>query len=333
MMLADFEEIYVVCPAQVVTGGPEALHQLVDALRSVAKRAFISYYPEGERHQTNSHYQIYDVEQAEPRDIATALVILPEVETDRAATFLKASRAIWWLSVDNYVMKCNAFGNKLAIPTHVRHCHHMWQSQYAASFLASHGMSGRPLCGYIATNFLLTEDEIRRLQKEDIIAFNPKKGFDLTRELMRLDIPGRWVPIENLSRAGVRDLLRRAKLYVDFGDHPGKDRIPREAAISGACVITGRRGSAAFSQDVPIPVEWKLDEIAPDFKRRFEELACKILRNHASHVDRLKQYRSTIRSEKQAFFAAVNDQFLAKPLTDNVGTVARTLRRWFLRSR
>jgi hypothetical protein len=313
MSLAGFEEIYVLCPAGVVTGGPEALHQLVDALRSIGKRAFISYYPLGRCHRTDPHYEIYNVEQAEPRDVATALIVFPEVETDRAPTFLQAGRAIWWLSVDHYTSKHNAFDDQSAIPGHVRHCHHLSQSHYAARFLARHNMKEEALCGYVATDYLLSENEIGRLQKEDIIAFNPSKGFDLTRELMCLDIPGNWVPIENLQRAGVRELLRRAKLYVDFGNHPGRDRIPREAAISGACVITGRRGSAAFNEDLPIPCEWKLDESAPGFKRRFEELARQILRSHASNVDRLKQYRNKIRSEKDAFFAAIGDLFLAKP--------------------
>lgn len=29
--------------------------------------------------------------------------------------------------------------------------------------------------------------------------------------------------------------MRKAKVYIDFGFHPGKDRIPREAVMCGAC--------------------------------------------------------------------------------------------------
>jgi len=43
------------------------------------------------------------------------------------------------------------------------------------------------------------------------------------------------------------------KLYVDFGKHPGKDRMPREAAVHGCCIITGRRGAAGNPFDIPIP--------------------------------------------------------------------------------
>ena len=37
--------IYVLCPGNVVTGGPELLHQLVDTLNCNGKNASIVYYP------------------------------------------------------------------------------------------------------------------------------------------------------------------------------------------------------------------------------------------------------------------------------------------------
>ena len=46
----------------------------------------------------------------------------------------------------------------------------------------------------------------------------------------------------------VVDLMSESKVYIDFGNHPGKDRIPREAVINGCCVITGVRGSARFKE-------------------------------------------------------------------------------------
>ena len=39
---------------------------------------------------------------------------------------------------------------------------------------------------------------------------------------------------------------------MDFGFHPGQDRLPREAALLKNCIITNREGSAAFYKDVPI---------------------------------------------------------------------------------
>ena len=48
-----------------------------------------------------------------------------------------------------------------------------------------------------------------------------------------------------------------AKLYVDFGPFPGAERIPKEAALFGCCIITGRNGASNYYGDVPIPDEYK----------------------------------------------------------------------------
>jgi hypothetical protein len=48
-------------------------------------------------------------------------------------------------------------------------------------------------------------------------------------------------------------------MYVDFGHHPGMDRIPREAAACGCLVLVGERGSASYFKDVPLTAEYKID--------------------------------------------------------------------------
>lgn len=63
-----------------------------------------------------------------------------------------------------------------------------------------------------------------------------------------------------MTRDEVAKLLSTAKVYIDFGNHAGKDRIPK-AAISGCCVITGKDGSAKFYEDVPIDEEFKFKTI------------------------------------------------------------------------
>lgn len=58
----------------------------------------------------------------------------------------------------------------------------------------------------------------------------------------------RWVPLIGMTTEEMRSCMSKSKVYIDFGNHPGKDRIPREAAISGCIVITGKRGAAAFAR-------------------------------------------------------------------------------------
>ncbi len=40
--------------------------------------------------------------------------------------------------------------------------------------------------------------------------------------------------------------MRKAKLYIDFGYHPGKERMPREACLLDCCLIIGKDGSAKY---------------------------------------------------------------------------------------
>ena len=108
--------------------------------------------------------------------------------------------------------------------------------------------------------------------------YNPKKGIEFTRQLIEAAPDLNWVPLENMSNEEVRGKLKTSKVYIDFGDHPGKDRFPREAAISGCCVITGKRGSAAYD-DVPIPEDFD-------------------------------GYRSTIKAEKNKFIEDVRSIFM-----------------------
>ena len=51
--------------------------------------------------------------------------------------------------------------------------------------------------------------------------------------------------------------LLRAKIYIDFGPHPGMDRFPREAALAGCMIVTNTQGAAEYYADVPIPHKYK----------------------------------------------------------------------------
>lgn len=93
--------------------------------------------------------------------------------------------------------------------------------------------------------------------------------------------------------------LQMAKLYVDFGRHPGKDRIPREAASCGCMVVTNREGSAAYDGDVPIPNEYKLAE--PFDYDMINELLKKFISEYETRFSDFDNYREIIKGEKAKF--------------------------------
>ena len=110
-------------------------------------------------------------------------------------------------------------------------------------------------------------------QRADTILYNPTKGAQFTARLMAAYPQWKFRPLRGLDREQLAQAFLEAKLYMDFGHHPGKDRLPREAALHGCCVITARHGSAANPVDVPIPERYKLDVKDAALLCRFGEVA------------------------------------------------------------
>lgn len=98
----------------------------------------------------------------------------------------------------------------------------------------------------------------------------------------------------------VHALLCRAKCYIDFGNHPGQDRIPREAAAAGCCVITDRRGSAANDMDVPIPTTYKFDDV-PQAIPAILSCIRDCLADYEGHTRDFDSYRAMIAGQKEQF--------------------------------
>lgn len=135
------------------------------------------------------------------------------------------------------------------------------QSHYALNHLVNKEINKENifyLSDYLNINFIKAEAKLSN--KDNIVVYNPKKGFNFTKKIINYAKDVNFIPIVNMTRHEVIETLQRAKVYIDFGNHPGKDRIPREAAILGCCVITNKRGSAAFYDDVPIPEGYKFED-------------------------------------------------------------------------
>ena len=138
--------------------------------------------------------------------------------------------------------------------------------------------------------------------------YNPKKGIEYTKKLILYATHIKWVPLENLSREQMSEVLQSAKVYIDFGNHPGKDRIPREAAISGCCVITGKRGSAGFYEDVPIPNELKFNEEKKKKKNICDRIT-DVFDNYGYYYGILSNYRTIIKNEEAKFDRDLKEVF------------------------
>lgn len=340
LKLTDSSIIFVHCPAGVVTGGAELLHQLVSELNDNGRDARIVYFGDAPR-ELPADYRCYNVKIAERVDDAPQNVeVLYEGCYHMAFDNRRIQKVLWWLSVDNFY-KCSVhslspadmfgFSVRLGFKSlfhrakrlfHVGRCRGQamslkklrnldavngFQSEYARDFLERHGFENlAPLKDFINTEHIGGFD---KALKDNVVLYNPKKGAGFTRKLIAAAPDIHWVPLQGMSRARLIEVMRRAKLYIDFGNHPGKDRLPRECAMNGCCVITGMRGSAAFYGDVMIGSEYKFDEKQASVA---DIIACirRTLADYDNVINDFARYRDMISSEKEEFACQVKDLFL-----------------------
>lgn len=232
-------------------------------------------------------------------DVRGNLLIIPEIQTipDARKHFPNCTIAIYWLSFTNAAifgsLKANLQAESQAI--------HLFHSYYEYVMI-------RPYLSWNTWWFFLTDyihDEYTDLDpesfvedKEDLVCFNPTKDRITPHICEKLDVP--LIPIRGMTREQVMETLRKCKLYVDNGYHPGKDHLPREAAMHGCVVITNKSGSAAYWEDVPIEEkivqEVDLYDLIPD-----------VMANYRHYFDKQDHYRQVIRSEKEAFQINANN--------------------------
>lgn len=306
---------YIVAPANIATGGPELLHQLAYKLKENGKKVFMLYVPHTNVNPVHDNYRQYGIDFArEVHDESENVLIVPETRTYLLNEYSKIKKIVWWLSVDNYfrslpglrgkinkaILKVFGSQNYLFFNRKLKSADlHLVQSEYARVCLVSNGIFNYEFLGDYLHESFLNIDTITG-NKEDIVVYNPKKGISVTKQLIRYSPDIKFVAIENMTRIEVVELLQRAKVYIDFGFHPGKDRIPREAAILGCCVITNKLGSAQFSEDVPIGSEFKFKDV----ENCLDLVAHKIrdcFINYDTVVTNFEQYRMEIKQQEAEF--------------------------------
>lgn len=328
-------KIYIVSPSNNKTGGTELLHQLCKSLNDNGANAFMCYYIEGKnasklnpmpeafKKYIHKFYFIDDID-----DNSHNIIVLPEVCIGKHRKFKNIQKVAWWLSVDNYYAMLGRFNRlrkygflsfckHLLINDYIRNNDifkfnlHLFQSRYAQEFLLQNNIDKKQmsrLSDYINDDYLVP---FSKNDREDVVVYNPKKGFDFTKKLISSCNNIDFVPLINMTNEQVAQILRKAKLYIDFGNHPGKDRIPREAAISGCCVITNRRGSAQYFEDVKISDKYKF----VDTDNNINEIANAIrncIKNYIFCIDEFVEYRKMIQNEKTVFENDVVDIFVKK---------------------
>ena len=346
IQLSKNDKIYIMCPAKVKSGGPELLHQIGYVLRKIYKvKVYMLYYPRTSENPVNASYDSYNLPYIYCNDVEDNIgniLIIPEIKPslDLSSRFKKIRKCIWFLSVDNYYlfkMKKTDFFLKRFInelsgvvlnrpiyelsleklikrypieaDCNIKKGNYFFTNSYRG-FLFLKEKEIYPLfylSEYLNEAFLNTKYYFNK--KENIITYNPSKGFPFTRKIIKNAKGLKFIPLIDMDRSEIIKLLQKSKVYIDFGDHPGKDRLPREAAIMGCCVITGRRGSAAFFEDVPILDEYKFDDKIENINKIIEKIK-DCFENYPERYKDFDYYREIIKQEPKKFIEDIKNIFI-----------------------
>lgn len=238
-------EILHVCPANCVTGGPEAIHEFVSELNKLdGINAKIWYWDISSMPPQPEEYKSYNCDYVtDLPDGFDGVLIVPEIWANRVMDFPQCKRAVYWLGIDAYARWNPEQGAFLRDKDIV----HIAQSEYALDFLKKLGVRHVVKC----TDMLNAEfyEAYTEEARNDVVLFNPAKATPFMNELMSQCDGIDFKPLQNMTRAEMIDTMRHSKLYVDFGEFPGRERIPREAALCGCCLITSKIGAADYFED------------------------------------------------------------------------------------
>lgn len=323
--MSKYKKILVLSPGNAVTGGPEAMHYLVHVLRSLGLDAYIVYLPLGQAYEVPLPYAKFNTPIGQYEDKEGTLIIFPEVNPTMALSVRHAKAAIWWLSLDNFLERRHVSALRDSIRYFkrvikgqrplsgvkaLRHLIHFSQSDYSGKYLESKGLTVTPFYEPINEQFLMDGVNPGINNRIDEVLYNPVKGKKFTELLMARFPEIKFTPLKGFNRAQLSEKLSTAKVYIDFGHHPGRDRMPREAAMHGCCVITGRLGAAQNDIDLPIQSKYKLDSFDSGFVEQFGILVKDIFKDFSKHSLAFDDYRSLIKNEPQRFRDQLKQYFM-----------------------
>jgi hypothetical protein len=300
--LDSTSRIFIVCPAGVRTGGPHSLHQLCGRLRDVGHDASLVYVRSAEvrdaliqgrpwttcivREPTAPSYPEYAIRQADAiEDDPRHVLIVPERAPEMAEAFSRIQKAIWWLSTQAAPISRSA-GPPDAC--------HLCQSVAVADLLRARGLDNV---------FMLESYAVLRptgAPKRPQVAFNPAKGHELTSRIVACAPDVTFVPLAGMTDDAIASTLSESMLYIDFGHHPGRDRLPREAVLAGCALLVANTGTVAVFADMPIPRRYKIDPADAD-PRAIADRIRVMLRRFPHDLGDFQMFRRLVEDERARF--------------------------------
>lgn len=274
---------YIFTPANVCTGGPEALHQLAYYMHMLKMDAYTVYYtysdfPIVKPIERYEQYGVNVVRYENVEDDDNNFVIAPENAPWCLNGFKKAQKCIWWLSLHANEVKKGTLMERVSVFIHklydsnsikkYRHinynpnnCWHVCGSKHTYLYVSQLYKNSKVeyLVEPISLDFLRIGNSVLPQKREDAVLYNPAKPSKIMKGLLER---GRfnYIPLKGYTPEGLAEIYKRAKLYVDFGHFGGPERMPKEAVYFGCNILVANHNAAANDFDVAIPQKYKVDD-------------------------------------------------------------------------
>lgn len=334
--------IYVICPPNLITGGPDALHQLVYYLNKNGIEAKIVYsrlkrknyiIPITYSCYVNDYLLLDDIVDSENN-----ICIVPETLIFYLNKYTKIKKYIWWLSVDNnkisinnkikkMINKMKNFGkaiqrkdflgrikefilNKKYDFTNENLVAHLCASHYAFDYVSKRTSQKCVLfIEPISLSFLSSMlNYSSNLYRKKRVLYNPAKNYEFSRKIIKRMKDVSFIPLKGFNQKDLITLFRENMIYMDFGSFPGAERLPKEAVVNGCLIITGKNGASKFHSDVPILEKYKFD-VSKDNIDSICDMIRYMLDNYDALYSDFDEYRQMVLSLEKNFIIQIIEIF------------------------
>ncbi len=185
---------------------------------------------------------------------------------------------------------------------------HLTQSIYAFKYLKDIFKNIKYLSDFQRSVILKNRNNNLRYKKNLICYSNKSNEFiDKIKNITKL----KMIKLSGYNDKQIINIFKKTKLYLDFGHHPGKDRMPREAVLFDNCIITNKRGSAKNKYDIPINSKYKYNENLNNLKKIKIQIL-NIFENYKKELKNFSYYKKKILKEKSNFDKDLKKIFIKK---------------------
>jgi hypothetical protein len=327
-MISPNKIIYILCPANLASGGPEALHQLRYYMEQLKLDAHMVYFNTRQGlNPTPERYRIYEPKVKsldEIIDTKSNMLIAPESSSIMLNGYKNIRKYIWWLGVQYYdnhprkKLKIIKWEVKYLLGISKRtpdrfdfkrtDCVNVCGSRYAFDYVRKLGIrDGKYLVEPISKEFLDSGIVHISDERDDVILYNPSKPSDIMTRLLECG-EFKFKPLKGYSPYELVDVYKKAKLYIDFGYFGGPERMPKEAVFFGCNILVGKRNAAKNAFDVAIQSKYKIKKYndLDLVKKKIWDM----LNNYENESVDFDPFRDKVKNLEMNFVKQIEDVFI-----------------------